>query len=87
MMQLAREISKEHTSSEYTRMGTTTLTTRELEVSRLVLDGQGYRAIGEQLFISPKTVEHHVARIRSRLGASSRAELLEKLHDIMTQAQ
>lgn len=87
MMQLAREISKEHTNSEYTRVGTTTLTTRELEVSRLVLDGQGYRAIGEQLFISPKTVEHHVARIRSRLGANSRAELLEKLHDIMTQAQ
>ena len=48
-----------------------------------VLEGHGYRAIGERLFISPKTVEHHVARIRSRLGATSRGELLERLHDIL----
>lgn len=86
MMQLAREISKDHSWSAMSEQSTSLLTRRELEVGRLVLDGQGYRAIGEQLFISPKTVEHHVARMRSRLGASSRSELLEKLHDIVAEA-
>lgn len=82
MMQLAREITKDQAKSA---PSSSLLTARELEVARLVLDGQGYRAIGEQLFISPKTVEHHVARIRSRLGATSRGELLAKLHDILSE--
>ena len=88
MMQLAREIIKEHRYSaapgSNANPKTSMLTAREMEVAQLVLEGQGYRAIGEQLFISPKTVEHHVARIRNRIGAASRAELLEKLHDILT---
>ena len=84
MMQLAREISKGRQHPHGSSAGASNLTARELEVGRLVLDGQGYRAIGEQLFISPKTVEHHVARIRNRLGATSRGELLEMLHDIVT---
>ena len=83
MMQLAREISKDHARATTSAPKSSVLTARELEVGRLVLDGQGYRAIGEQLFISPKTVEHHVARIRSRLGASSRSELLAMLHDVL----
>ena len=83
MMQLAREISKDHSAQESSDTRAAILTAREREVGRLVLDGQGYRAIGEQLFISPKTVEHHVARIRSRLSATSRGELLEKLHYVL----
>lgn len=85
MMQLAREINKDHQRTAVSAPKSSVLTSRELEVGRLVLDGQGYRAIGEQLFISPKTVEHHVARMRSRLGATSRGELLEKLHDAVTE--
>ncbi|HUH52468.1 MAG TPA: LuxR C-terminal-related transcriptional regulator, partial [Microbacteriaceae bacterium] len=83
MMQLAREINKEQLNKARTLSKSSVLTARELEVGRLVLDGQGYRAIGEQLFISPKTVEHHVARIRNRLGATSRGQLIEKLHDVV----
>lgn len=52
------------------------LSAREREVARAVLDGLTHREIGAQLFISPKTVEHHVARIRQKLGAGTRAELL-----------
>lgn len=81
MMQLAREIDKDHARNVKSAPQSSPLTTRELEVGRLVLDGHGYRIIGERLFISPKTVEHHVARIRSRLGAVSRGDLMEKLHD------
>jgi DNA-binding CsgD family transcriptional regulator len=52
------------------------LTDREAEVARELLAGFTYREIGERLYISAKTVEHHVARIRRRLNAGSRSELL-----------
>lgn len=55
------------------------LSEREREVAELLLLGMPYRDIGAQLFISAKTVEHHVARIRRRLGAGSRSELLSIL--------
>lgn len=58
------------------------LSERELEVARLVLDGRTYREIGSQLYLSPKTVEHHVARIRTKLNATSRAELVAALRRI-----
>jgi DNA-binding CsgD family transcriptional regulator/tetratricopeptide (TPR) repeat protein len=56
-----------------------TLSTREQEIARRVLTGLTYKEIGAQLFISSKTVEHHVARIRRRLGATSRRELFGHL--------
>lgn len=55
------------------------LTEREEEVANLVTQGIAYKDIGRQLFISAKTVEHHVARIKNRVGATSRAELLAAL--------
>ncbi|MFF2393401.1 LuxR C-terminal-related transcriptional regulator [Nocardia sp. NPDC058114] len=55
------------------------LSDREREVAELVLLGLTYREIGARLYISAKTVEHHVARIRRRLGARSRSELLSML--------
>jgi len=55
------------------------LSGRETEVARLMLDGKTYREIGEVMFISPRTVEHHVARIRRRFAASTRSDLLGHL--------
>lgn len=59
------------------------LSERELEVAELVVQGRTQKEIGETLFISAKTVEHHVARIRQRLGAGSRGELLDQLRRIL----
>lgn len=56
-----------------------TLSAREREVAILVLEGKTYQEIGEAIFVSPRTVEHHIASIRRRLGVTSRAELLGKL--------
>lgn len=58
---------------------TSSLSERELEVARLVVEGRTHKEIGAQLFLSPKTVEHHVARIRQKLGATTRAEMLAAL--------
>ncbi|MFW0772784.1 LuxR C-terminal-related transcriptional regulator [Paenarthrobacter nitroguajacolicus] len=55
------------------------LSAREREVARLILEGKTYREIGETIYISPRTAEHHVARMRRRLGAGSRSELLVRL--------
>lgn len=59
------------------------LSDREREVAVLVLEGLTYKQIGEQLFISAKTVEHHVARMRQRLGSGSRGELFAHLRTIV----
>lgn len=59
------------------------LSEREREVAALVLEGMTYKQIGEQLFISAKTVEHHVARMRQRLGSGSRGELFAHLRQIV----
>lgn len=55
------------------------LSEREKEVARLVLEGKTYREIGEAIYISPRTAEHHMARVRRRLGAENRSELLARL--------
>lgn len=58
------------------------LSDREREVAELVLAGMTYKQIGDQLFISAKTVEHHVARMRQRLSCASRSELLARLRTL-----
>ncbi|HEV2782901.1 MAG TPA: helix-turn-helix transcriptional regulator [Actinophytocola sp.] len=59
------------------------LSEREQQVARLVLAGLTYREVGDRLFISAKTVEHHIARIRQRLGSSNRRELLAQLRELL----
>ncbi|WP_308012512.1 MULTISPECIES: LuxR C-terminal-related transcriptional regulator [unclassified Saccharopolyspora] len=59
------------------------LSEREREVAELVLSGLTYKQVGKRLFISAKTVEHHIGRIKQRLGASSREDLLARLRGIL----
>jgi DNA-binding NarL/FixJ family response regulator len=44
------------------------LTDRERQVLALMAEGRSNRAIGERLFLTPKTVESHVRSIFTRLG-------------------
>jgi two-component system NarL family response regulator len=48
------------------------LTSRELDVLRLVADGNSNRAIGEYLHISEPTVKSHMSTVMVKLGASDR---------------
>jgi DNA-binding NarL/FixJ family response regulator len=50
------------------------LTTRELEVLRLLADGLGQDEIAKRLFISTKTVATHIDHILGKLGVRSRAQ-------------
>ncbi len=62
------------------------LSERELEVGRLILAGLTHKQIGARLFISAKTVEHHVSRMRHRLGADGRNELFGILRNVIATA-
>jgi DNA-binding CsgD family transcriptional regulator len=61
----------------------TPLSGREREVAELVVRGLTYKQIGERLFISAKTVEHHVAKMRRRLGCANRSELFTQLRTLL----
>jgi DNA-binding CsgD family transcriptional regulator len=50
------------------------LTRREAEILSLLSEGLRTSLIAKRLFVSPKTVEHHVSAILTKLGVSSRAE-------------
>ena len=49
------------------------LSAREAEVLALLVDGLSNVDIGKRLFISPKTAEHHVGKVLSKLGLKNRA--------------
>ena len=49
------------------------LSSREVEVLRLVARGLTNRQIAERLVVSPRTAEHHVQHIYAKIGLSSRA--------------
>ncbi|MBQ1028399.1 AAA family ATPase [Micromonospora sp. SD19] len=51
------------------------LTPTEDRVARLAARGRTNRAIADELFVSPKTVEANLARVYRKLGISTRAEL------------
>jgi DNA-binding CsgD family transcriptional regulator/tetratricopeptide (TPR) repeat protein len=56
------------------------LTSREVEVLRLLAAGHSNREIGAALFIAPKTASVHVSNILGKLGASSRTEAAAIAH-------
>jgi non-specific serine/threonine protein kinase len=68
---------------EYARGGETSaqiadaglLTRRELEVVALVAAGLTNKEIAERLFLSERTAEGHVERIRNKLGVRSRTDV------------
>lgn len=52
------------------------LTPREFDILRLFSSGAGPSAVGEQLHLSPKTVQNHLSNIRSKLEVDSEMALL-----------
>lgn len=55
------------------------LTTREIEIARLIVKGKTYRDIAKELFISEKTVTKHIQNIFAKAEVSNKVELINKL--------
>lgn len=58
--------------------GWDSLTPTELDVVRLAREGLGNKDIGVRLFISPRTVQTHLTHVYSKLGLTSRMQLVQE---------
>jgi two-component system NarL family response regulator len=54
------------------------LTSRQVEVLKLISEGVSSREIGEQLFISPSTVKREIRHIFNKLGVSDRSHAVSQ---------
>jgi DNA-binding NarL/FixJ family response regulator len=54
------------------------LTDRELDVLRLLREGLHNKEIAGRLFISPKTVDHHISAILYKLEVKSRTKAVHE---------
>ncbi len=66
--------------TEQTHRAKRGLTRRELEVLRLVADGNRNDEIGKALFISPSTASVHISHILAKLGVATRTEATAVAH-------
>jgi DNA-binding CsgD family transcriptional regulator len=75
LRKLGRRIHRRTRPGQADASGIESLTERELEVARLVVDRRTNPQIAAELFLSQKTVETHLRNIFRKLSVSSRVEL------------
>ena len=65
-----------------TRANPSGLTNRQLDVARLVARGLTNAELARDLYISPKTVDHHVSAVLGRLGLRTRREIVRRAAEL-----
>lgn len=58
------------------------LSARELVCANLLTQGKSARLIAETLFLSPRTVETHLSRLKEKLHCRSKAELISRINEL-----
>jgi DNA-binding NarL/FixJ family response regulator len=72
---LGRRIHRRTRSGKAGGIGVESLTERELQIARLVVDRKTNPEIAAELFLSRKTVETHIHNMFRKLGVASRVEI------------
>jgi len=75
LRRLGHHVHRRTRPGEADAVGVDTLTEREREVARLVVDRRTNAEIAEALFLSPKTIETHMRNMFRKLDVSSRADV------------
>ncbi len=65
-----------------TRANPAGLTARQLEVLSLLEDGLTNAEIADRLVVSPRTAEHHVAAVLTKLGAATRRDAVRRASEL-----
>jgi DNA-binding NarL/FixJ family response regulator len=82
LRRLGRRVHRRTQLGQADAIGVSTLTEREQQIARLVVDRRTNPEIAETLFLSPKTVETHMRNIFRKLDVSSRVEVARTVeHD------
>jgi DNA-binding NarL/FixJ family response regulator len=63
------------------------LTARQLEVLTLLAEGLTNAEIADRLVVSPRTAEHHVAAVLTKIGASTRREAARRASELGLEAR
>ena len=75
LRKLGRRIYHRSQAGKADAVGVDSLTARELEVARLIVDRKTNPEIAAELFLSGKTVETHIRNMFRKVGVGSRVEL------------
>jgi DNA-binding CsgD family transcriptional regulator/tetratricopeptide (TPR) repeat protein len=71
-----------HGPRRSTRENPAGLTARQLEVLALLSQGLSNAEIAERLVVSPRTAEHHVSAVLTKLDAGSRREVVRRAEEL-----
>jgi DNA-binding CsgD family transcriptional regulator len=71
-----------HRPRTATRANPAGLTNRQLDVAKLVARGFTNAEIATRLYISPKTADHHVSAVLTKLGVSTRRAVIAQAEDL-----
>lgn len=56
------------------------LTEREMEIVKLLAEGQSYKLMANELYLSVDTIRYHIKNIYKKLQVNSKAEVIHKLY-------
>jgi two-component system response regulator FixJ len=81
---IARDAEMRKSLGEHARIKAhlESLTPREREVLDLMTQGKQNKVVGQELGVSPRTIEIHRARVMEKMGAHSVAELVRMMLDL-----
>lgn len=58
------------------------ISSRELDVWKMIVDGKSNKEIADELFVSVNTVKTHVSNLYSKLGVQRRTQAVQKASEL-----